>query len=174
MEEDRRLSVWRPTKLLGHALVGGLFGLVCAVVPFSIGLSRTNVRLSAVPKLPSGAEDPVRLGIKALIWGSVYSVSGVGALTFGVCWLLDVKSVSLLTNNCHFYAIYTFSSMILVNACKKFFHLELTKFDKLFLRSNVELYHQAVRMNVYHQRDNNNNSIIYYKLSILLWSRYFS
>lgn len=94
MEKEDPGSVWRPAKLIGHALVGGLFGLVCAVVPFSIGLSRTNVRLSAVPKLPPGAEDPVRLGIKALIWGSVYSVSGVGAFTLGVCWLLEVKSVS--------------------------------------------------------------------------------
>ena len=94
-KETRQESFWRPPKLLGHALVGGIFGLVCAVVPFTIGMSRTNVRLSAVPKLPPGAEDPVRLGIKALMWGSLYSVSGVGALTFGVCWLLDVKSVSL-------------------------------------------------------------------------------
>lgn len=94
-KESRQLSVWRPTKILAHAVVGGLFGLVCAVLPFSIGLSRANVRLSAVPKLPPGAEDPVRLGIKALIWGSVYSFGGVGALTFGVCWLLKVKSVSL-------------------------------------------------------------------------------
>ena len=94
-KEDNHVSVWRPTKLLGHAIVGGLFGLVCAVLPFSVGLSRTNVRLSAVPKLPPGAEDPVRLGIKALIWGSVYSVGGVGVLTFGVCWLLNVKNVSI-------------------------------------------------------------------------------
>ena len=94
-KEDNHVSVWRPTKLLGHAIVGGLFGLVCAVLPFGVGLSRTNVRLSAVPKLPPGAEDPVRLGIKALIWGSVYSVGGVGALTFGVCWLLNVKNVSI-------------------------------------------------------------------------------
>jgi len=95
-KENDRISVSRPSRLIGHAVVGGLFGLVCAVVPFSIGLSRTNVRLSAVPKLPPGAEDPVRLGIKALIWGSIYSVSGVGAFTFGVCWLLEVKSVSYL------------------------------------------------------------------------------
>lgn len=98
-KEKSRASVWHPTKLLGHALVGGLFGLVCAVLPFSVGLSRTNVKLSPVPKLPPGAEDPVRLGIKALIWGSVYSVGGVGAFTFGVCWLLDVKSVRSFLEN---------------------------------------------------------------------------
>ena len=95
-KENGQVSVWHPTKLLGHAIVGGLFGLLCAVLPFSIGLSRTKVRLSPVPKLPPGAEDPVRLGVKALIWGSIYSVGGVGALTLGVCWILDVKSVSLL------------------------------------------------------------------------------
>ena len=93
-KENRQAPVWRPIRLLGHAIAGGLFGLVCAVLPFSMGLSRTRVRLSPVPKLPPGAEDPVRLGIKALIWGSIYSVGGVGALTYGVCWILDVRNVS--------------------------------------------------------------------------------
>ena len=93
-KENNQPSVWRPTKVFGHAVLGGLFGLACAVLPFSVGLSRARTRLSPVPKLPPGAEDPVRLGIKALIWGSVYSVGGVGAITVGTCWILDVHSVS--------------------------------------------------------------------------------
>ena len=93
-KENNQPSVWRLTKVLGHAMLGGLFGLVCAVLPFSVGLSRARARLSPIPKLPPGAEDPVRLGVKALIWGSVYSVGGVGAITVGTCWILDVRSVS--------------------------------------------------------------------------------
>ena len=123
-KEDGQVSVWRPTRLLGHAIVGGLFGLVCAALPFSLGLSRTRVRLSPVPKLPPGAEDPIRLGIKALIWGSIYSVGGVGALTFGVCWILDVKSVSFTVLGMGRFILSPspHSSMILVRECELFCH----------------------------------------------------
>jgi len=87
----------RTTRIIGYSLAGGLFGFVCAVAPFGLGLSRTR-RFSLIPKLEPGIEDPHRLATRALMWGTFYSVSGVGSLTVGVCWLLGVKNV-----RCVFY-----------------------------------------------------------------------
>jgi len=88
-ENERFGERSRRTRIIGYSLAGGLFGFVCAVVPF--GLSRT--KFSLIPKLEPGVEDPYRLATRALMWGTFYSVSGVGALTVGVCWLLGVKNV---------------------------------------------------------------------------------
>jgi len=84
----------KTTRVIGYSLAGGLFGFVCAVVPFGLSRSKLSLIPKRVPKLAPGVEDPYRLAMRALMWATFYSVGGVGTLTVGVCWLLGVKSVS--------------------------------------------------------------------------------
>ena len=94
-KENERVSegASHTTRIIGYSLAGGLFGFVCAVVPARLGISRIK-RFSLIPKLAPGAENPYHLASRALMWGTFYSVIGVGSLTVGVCWMLGVKSVS--------------------------------------------------------------------------------
>ncbi|XP_070567979.1 transmembrane protein 242-like [Ptychodera flava] len=94
----------KETLVKGTLLLSGIAG---AAMIFGFGATlgmakRKNPAMFSKGFLPiPSAEMPesgASLGLRALAWGTVFSITGVGALTFAVCKALGIESLSDFKN----------------------------------------------------------------------------
>ena len=70
-----------------------LAGVTFASVLGGVGLTLAKARRKSPDAFGKREEEATRLALKALGWGTLYAVSGVGLLVYGVKSALGVKNV---------------------------------------------------------------------------------
>lgn len=89
------------TRVQRVSIPGGLAYLIlvasgAGMATFGLSLALVRRKAPGGVVMPVGQESPSRLGLRALLWGTVWAVAGTGAVAVSVTWVAKLCGVKLV------------------------------------------------------------------------------